>query len=115
MILKEKIENNLTKYLLKDVAFVLNGKRVVKKGQLILFRLKDFHFVFTLKTDKGLTKEYEIPYPFELSTGTDFIKFNYDIANFTQSDYDLDIKVKIQPRSSKNKLYNSVMFLSAVG
>ena len=46
----EKIEKGLHDFLLRDIVFILkNGKKPVKRGKLILFKFKEFHFVFTLK------------------------------------------------------------------
>ena len=45
----EKIESNLNDFLLRDVVFLLENGKSLKKGKLVLFKFKEFHFVFIFK------------------------------------------------------------------
>ena len=110
----ENIESELNNFLLRDIIFILNDGKVIRKGKLILFRFKEFHFNFTLKNDKGDFKIYEIPYPFNYKTGHDSINFSYEFDEFTLKASNLFFKVKTTPNTTANKLYNSVVVLSGI-
>jgi hypothetical protein len=108
----ENIETELNNFLLRDIAFILDNGKILRKGKLILFRFKEFHFNFTLKNDKGDHKIYEIPYPFNYKANRDSIEFSYEFNDFTLIDSDLFYKVKTTNNKTANKLYNSVVVLS---
>jgi hypothetical protein len=110
----ESIEESISKFLLKDVIFYLKDGKTLKKGKLILFRFKEFHFNFTLKNDKGDHKIYEIPYPYNHTAYDDHINFSYNIEDFTLLDSSLYFKVKAMNTTTASKLYNSMLVLSAV-
>ncbi len=44
----ELIQTNLNDFLLRDIIFFIKNDRVVKKGKLILFKFKEFHFLIQL-------------------------------------------------------------------
>jgi hypothetical protein len=110
----EDIETELNDFLLRDIVFILKNGKILRKGKLILFRFKEFHFNFTLKNDKGDHKIYEIPYPFNYKTGHDSINFSYELDDFTLKNSDLFYKVKTAKHTTANKLYNSVVVLSGI-
>ena len=111
----EKIESNLNDFLLRDVVFLLENGKSLKKGKLVLFKFKEFHFVFTLKNDKGENRVYEIPYPFSWErSSASSLQFSYDIDNFTLVDTNLYYRIKVLDNSNANKLYNSYLVLSAI-
>jgi len=110
----EKIENEINSFLLRDIVFFIENGKTVKKGKLILFRFKEFHFNFTIKTEKDEHKIYEIPYPYAYRAGTDYLKFSYDLDDFTLKDSSLYYKAKTMNISSASKLYGSELVLSAV-
>ena len=60
MNIVEDIELTLQNYLLRDVVFFIEGGKTLKKGKLILFKFKEFHYVFTLKNEKKTTIIYRI-------------------------------------------------------
>ena len=49
----DSVEDSISKFLLRDVVFYIKEGKTLKKGKLILFRFKEFHFNFTLKNEKG--------------------------------------------------------------
>ena len=110
----EKIENEINKFLLRDDVFYIDRGKTVKKGKLILFRFKEFHFNFTLKNDKNEHKIYEIPYPYNFERGDRSIKFSYDLDDFTLTGSSLYYKAKMMNTDSASKLYGTKLVLSAV-
>ena len=110
MIQTEKTINN---FLQKDVVFFINSDKPIKTGKLLIFKFKDFYFNFILKTPTG-QKIFEIPYPFKVESFSDHIKFSYTIDDFSQKNLDLFLKAKLLTPKKRNKLYNSVVVLSAI-
>jgi hypothetical protein len=111
----EKIEQGLHDFLLRDIVFILkNGKKPIKRGKLILFKFKEFHFVFTLKNDKGENRIYEIPYPYNWSKQERSIEFSYNTDDLTLINSNLYYRIKVLDSSNGNKLYNNSLVLSAL-
>lgn len=110
----EKIESNINNFLLRDIVFFIENGKTVKKGKLILFRFKEFHFNFTIKNEKNENKIYEIPYPFDYDIKTDHIKFSYTLNNFTLTGSNLFYKTKIMNKDKASKLYDNTLVLSAL-
>jgi len=106
-------ENIINTYLQKEVSFFINPDKPIKVGRLLVFRFKDFYFNFVIKTPSG-NKIFEIPYPFNVETFNDHIKFSYTLEDFSQKNVDLFLKAKVLLPKKRNKLYNSVVVLSAL-
>ena len=111
----EKIEKGLHDFLLRDIVFILkNGKKPVKRGKLILFKFKEFHYVFTLKNEKGEHKIYEIPYPYDTESKRDHLRFSYNLEKFTLPESELYYRTKLLDKSNCDKLYDQTLVLSAI-
>ena len=111
----ETIETALNDFLLRDVIFYIEGGKVLKKGKLILFKFKEFHFVFTLKNDKNEHKVYEIPYPFDCNLrDSTALDFSYSLDDFTLVKSELYYRTKVLDNSNADKLFNNCLVLSAV-
>lgn len=106
----EKIINN---FLQKDVVFFIESEKPIKSGKLLIFKFKDFYLNFILKID-NTTKTFELPYPFKVDSGPDYIYFSYSIEDFSQKNLELLVKAKLLKPKKKNKLYNSTVVLSAL-
>ncbi len=110
----EKIESNLNDFLLKNVIFFIKNERVVKRGKLILFKFKEFHFIFTIENDKKEFKTYEIPYPFDwMRDDHESFTFSYNLDDFKLVDKSLYYRMKVLDTSNCSKLFNSYLVLSA--
>ncbi len=110
----EKIENEINNFLLRDIIFFIEHGKTVKRGKLILFRFKEFHFNFTLKNEKDEHKIYEIPYPYNYEPGQNHLKFSYDLDDFTLKDSSLYFTAKAMNISTASKLHGAKLVLSAV-
>ena len=109
------IESQLNDFLLRDVVFLLSNGKTLKRGQLILFKFKEFHFVFTLRNHKNETRVYEVPYPFSWERcDVGNLRFSYELEDLTGAGKSLYYRIKLLDKSSCNKLYNTSLVLSVV-
>lgn len=109
------IETQLNDFLLRDVAFVLSNGKTLKRGQLILFKFKEFHFVFTLRNQKNETRVYEVPYPFSWERPDDGnLKFSYKLEELAGADKTLYYRIKLLDKANCNKFYDTSLVLSVV-
>jgi hypothetical protein len=109
----ENTEKIINKFLQKEVVFFITPEKPLKTGKFLIFKFKDFYFNFIIKCDTG-SKILEIPYPFKIDEGDNFIKFSYTLEDFSQKNIDLLIKAKLLSPKKRNKLYNSTVVLSAL-
>jgi hypothetical protein len=105
------LDKKISKFLLSNIKFHI-GEKVLKRGQLILFKIKEFYYVFTIKNEKGELKEYQLPYPFEIIEDTDSLGFSYKLDKFYNKNEFVEFKIKVIERNKKNKLYDSIVVLS---
>lgn len=80
----EEIEQSISPLLLTDITFSIENK-LVKRGKLILFSVKDFFCVFTLANSEKANKRiiYEIPYPFTITANISSATFDYTLNEFS--------------------------------
>jgi hypothetical protein len=105
----EKIINN---FLQREVIFYINKDKPIKSGKLLIFKFKDFYFNFIIKTG-NVNKIFEIPYPFKVQQGENYLIFSYTLEDFSQKNTELFYKALLLKPKKKNKLYNSTVVLSA--
>ena len=108
------IENNLNNLLQRNIVIFNNSNKPLKKGKLILYRVKEFYYVLSLLNDKKEIKEYEIPFPFNATFNENHINFDYTIETFSRNNSFVFYKSKVLNFKKKSKLYNTVVVLSAV-
>ena len=79
--MKEAIDDYIKEILQRDVKFILNEKKVLRKGKLLLYSMKDYYITFIISTTKCPKKVYEVYYPFEVvnDTKNSQIIFDYSI------------------------------------
>lgn len=106
-------EKIINKFLQKDIVFFIKGEKPLKSGKLLLYKFKDFYFNFTIKTSDTI-KTFELPYPFLVTEGINYISFSYTIEDFSQKNMELLVKAKLLKPKKRNKLYNSVVVLSSL-
>jgi len=108
MINTERLEKSLSHLLQRDVKFEVNNK-VLRRGKLILFRVKDFYITFTLINSKGETKYYDLPYPYKVITTDNSADLDYTLDSLSCGNKMLLYRLKVLNRVKKNKLYDSVL------
>ena len=102
----------LERFLQQEVMFNIEHK-TVRKGKLLLYNLDNYHVKFTILTNKNLTKNYEIPYPFKLIENDNNIRFSYridDLCRDNQAKIDYISEITDQP----SKLYDKTIRLVLV-
>ncbi len=109
----ERKEKDLQHLILRDIV-IFNDKKTFKRGKLIIFKVKEFYYVLTLKNEKNELREYELPYPFKHEWKEDHLIFDYTIKNFHQRNEFVEFKTKIFKPSTKNKILNTTVVLSAI-
>ena len=100
-----KIENYLTDLIIKEVDFQVDGK-TLKKGKVKVYNTKQFFIKFKLEND-GEFKDFELPYPFEVSRIETGYIFNYCLSAFCPRTEDSYWKMFLMDRSGASKLYNT--------
>ena len=103
----EKVTNFLKPFLLQDI-IIKTDKKILKRGKLKIFQIKQYYINFTLEY-KDSIKSYEIPYPYKMDWDEEISILNYHLSSF------VPIKqmnrVKFLDSSSKSKLYNNLVYI----
>lgn len=104
----EKLEKSISHLLQRTIQFRV-GDKILRKGKLIIFRVKDFYITFTFINDKGETKHYDVPYPFSLKTTETGAHFDYTLNSLSGGNSQLLWRLKVLNRVKRNKLYDNVL------
>lgn len=108
----EEIEQFVKPFLLTDITFSLEGKKI-KSGKLILFSARDFFCIFTfLDHTKNKKVIYEIPYPFDIEHEKDKLIFNYTLDTFCEKSIDFHNKVQSFQFKKVSKFFNKKLVVS---
>jgi len=108
-----EIEKAVTDHLQKTVQFSTETK-MLKKGKLILFCIKDFFCVFTLLCEEKKNKKiiYEIPYPYNFSIQDNKLVFDYTINTFCRVNRQLAKHINSLQLKKTAKLFNKKVSLT---
>lgn len=103
-----KLTDALSNILQKDIVIRCNNK-ILRQGTLLLLHPKDFYITFTIKI-KGLTKTYELPYPFSIQIEDNQLLFDYRVSTLSHNHGILSPKItQIKGKSNANKLLDQVV------
>tara|TARA_R100001591_G_scaffold403_1_gene924 strand:- start:744 stop:1094 length:351 start_codon:yes stop_codon:yes gene_type:complete len=102
----EKVTQSLKPLLLSNLE-IRTDKKLLKRGQLKLFQIKQYNVFLTLEYE-GKTKNLELPYPFRIEPREDSLVFNYELSAFIPDKN--AIFVKCMDSSSKSKLYDNLLY-----
>jgi len=103
----EKVNQRLKPFLLDDIV-IRTDKKIIKRGKLKLFKVKQYNISLSLEIDDKI-KIYEIPYPFKMESLQDTLVFNYKLSSFIPDQYSLF--VKLLDCSSKSKFYDNLVYI----
>jgi len=108
-----EIEKAISAHLQKTITFSIEAK-ILKKGKLILFCIKDFFCVFTLLCEEKKNKKivYEIPYPFDLHINNDKLIFDYTINTFCKLNNELSKPINKLALKKPAKIFNKKITLT---
>ena len=112
-MIQEHVENQLKQFLQSNVKLQINEK-VLKEGRLILFNIKDFYVIFTIRNAKNEIKKYETPLPFDCYIKEGECVFDYRFERLTNKNSTLFMKIVTLTSSKKSKFFNSVMHIKPV-
>ena len=104
----ETVAENFKPFLLKDVT-IRTDKKVIRKGTLKIFQLKQYFIRLDLEVGEK-TKQYEIPYPFLTHTDNNILTLNYHLSTIMKSD-EVILHTKLLDTSSKSKIYNNLVYI----
>ena len=104
----EIVAENFKPFLLKEIV-IRTDKKVLRKGTLRIFQLKQYFIrLFIEVGDK--TKQYEIPYPFDVDYCEDKLTLNYHLSCVMKEE-NIMLQTKFLDSSGKSKLYNSLVYV----
>ena len=103
----EKVTDFLKPFLLQEIV-IRTDKKVLKKGKLKIFQIKQYYINFSLEIN-GVNKNYEIPYPYKLQRDNAIGILNYHLSSFIPNKQ--ITRVKFLDSSSKSKLYDSLVYI----
>ena len=94
------IDDYCKNILQRDVRFVLNDKKVLRRGRLILYNVKDYFITFTIDSTKNVRKVYEVYYPFSIDNNHEKsrLEFGYRVEDITN---DVCVQVHLMNAVSK--------------
>lgn len=95
-------------FLLKNI-IIRTDKKVIRRGVLKIFQLKQYFIRLTLEIDDK-QKLYEIPYPFDIHPEEDRLTLNYHLSTLAK-DEEVKLQIKFMDTSSKSKLYNNLVYI----
>lgn len=108
----EEIEEYIKPFLLSEITFTLEDRKI-KSGKLILFSARDFFCIFTfLDHAKNKKVVYEIPYPFSISSESNKLIFNYTLETFCEKNVDFQNKVQTFNFKKVSKFFNKKLIVS---
>ena len=103
----EKVTEFLKPFLLQDI-IIKTDKKVLKRGKLKIFQVKQYYINLTLEFNNA-DKSYEIHYPYKTSYHNNIGILNYHLSSFVPVKQ--INKVKCLDSSSKSKLYNNLVYI----
>ena len=78
----QNFEQAIQNTLQRDIEIVSsNNLKVIRKGVLILYSLKEFYMTFVIKTSKGDTKYYHFPIPYSFTETKKGLVFDYSVEH----------------------------------
>ena len=105
---RDEIESHLNNFLLKPVMFKINDK-VIKKGKLKIFSIKQFFIKFNLEINDDI-KVFEVPYPFKMHVDTSCITFEYTLSSLCNSNNSsLYYKIKTANKQDSSKMFDGFL------
>ena len=104
----EDVIEHIKPHLLSDIV-IKTDKKILKKGKLKIFQVKQHYARLTLE-DGERTRIYEVPYPYGISKKGNVTTLNYK-TNLFLNIQDLDLQVKLLDSTKKSKLYDELVYI----
>ena len=104
----------LEDYLQKNVTFCIDTK-TVRRGRLLLYNIKDYYIKFLIRTNKNINKNYELPYPYDITEGVGCIKLTYKIKDLCRDNDMKEEFVRSYTPVENSKLYDKTVIITNIG
>jgi hypothetical protein len=104
------LTRHLEPFLLKPVEFIINGK-TVRKGKIKVFNFRQYFVKFSIETESGDTKTYDVLYPFKIEKDGQACVFNYHLSCFSRTDDEMFFKMKTIKKEKCLPTYDGVLIL----
>jgi hypothetical protein len=100
------VVDDLFKYFLqRNVVFSLD-KKVIKEGNLLLYKKNDYYIMLYLKNSNQEQKKFEIPYPYSVESENGYFVLNYSLSAISKSDSELYYRLISLNQKSASRFYN---------
>mgnify|MGYP003637555898 CR=1 FL=1 len=108
----EQIETCCKHVLQRNVRFVLNDRKILRRGKLLLFNVNDYYINFTIKTNKNVKKNYEIFYPYNCTHDKLLrrIEFSYKLDDLC-TDKELIQAIRDSSKDNNHVFHDSVVYI----
>ena len=103
----------LENMLQKSVIFNI-GTKTIRRGKLLLFNIDEYYIKFTIKTNKGIIKTYDAPYPYDITEGDNSIKMSYKLEDFCRGNTKKEQFLREQLPIGNNKLYDTKLIITNI-
>ena len=104
----EQVAEKFKPFLLKEIV-IKTDKKILRKGTLRIFQLKQYFIKLFIEVgDK--TRQYEIPYPFDIHEAEDMLTLNYHLST-VMKDEEVILQTKLLDVTGKSKIYNNLVYI----
>jgi hypothetical protein len=93
-------------FLQRNVVFALDNK-IIKEGNLFLYKQNDYYLFFYLKNNNQEQKKFEIPYPFSIKREKNYIILDYSLSAISKADSELYYRLVSLNQKSSCRYYNN--------
>tara|TARA_R110002167_G_scaffold9579_10_gene44315 strand:- start:1915 stop:2268 length:354 start_codon:yes stop_codon:yes gene_type:complete len=103
--LEERLKPMLQDHI--EIVSERTGK-AIRRGTLILYSIKEFYVTLIIKTAKGETKQYHMPFPFDFELFDDRLVMDYKLQHVYQTKSALEDIVN-ELGESKSPFYDNTI------
>ena len=100
------VEDFFKYFLQRNVVFSLEGK-IIKEGNLLLYKKNDYYIILYLKNSNQEQKKFEIPYPFSIEKDKGYYVLNYNLSCISKSDMELYYRLVSLNQKSNSRFHNT--------
>jgi len=109
-----ELEENLKPILQDNIEIIsTRTKKAIRKGTLILYSIKEFYITLIIKTAKGETKQYHMPFPYDFKLSKKSLIFDYELHHVFQTKKALEEIVE-ELGESKSPFYDNIIDIRRV-
>lgn len=106
----DEIEDTFNYFLQRNLVFSIDNK-IIKDGNLLLYKKNDYYIVLYLKTNNQEQKKFEIPYPFRIERYENYFILNYTLSSISKNDSELYYRLISLNQKSNSRFYNSKLMI----